>query len=220
MRSLQTQLLVLLFLATNLYPCDLPGHFDFDIGYYNGCYDANNGGPHYIQYTLKTNRENLNFKRASRFTQNRDGSKLLTTLKANGYKMPVHDDYINSGYERGHMASAESFDWSQEAKNSTFFIANIWPQNGHCNHPGAWYVLEELERTLAIAQDVTVTITVDEFTNEWLKGKVRVPAAFIKTLAYNDTIITYRIPNESGTSRDVSLYKILKTGENYGRRIE
>lgn len=52
------------------------------------------------------------------------------------------DDYKHSGWDRGHMAPAGDFKWSEEAMDETYYFTNICPQNTQLN-TGDWKELEE-----------------------------------------------------------------------------
>ena len=178
-------LLLLLYRITQVFGCDLPGHFDFYVAnsekelLYSGCYDAINKGPHIIGYILTKERaETAGTKRPStRFTQNRDGGLLQKLLAENGYTLPMHSDFTNSGYDRGHMAPNADFDDTLENTLMTFFIANIWPQTPQVNRID-WLKTENETRRLASKYLVVqVIIIVDEFTDKTVND-IQVPLVF------------------------------------------
>jgi endonuclease G, mitochondrial len=57
-----------------------------------------------------------------------------------------HEDYTNSGYDRGHMApnSAICTRYGEEAQKETFFMSNICPQCPACNEE-TWQAFEKVE---------------------------------------------------------------------------
>jgi endonuclease G len=176
--------LLLFFRLAFVFPCDLPGHFDFDVAIeevtlYSGCYDAVHKGPHIIEYTLT--KERLEGGRARRpsalFTQNKDGGILRNLLGENGYSLPAHGDYTGSGYDRGHMAPNADFNDTRENALMTFFIANIWPQTPALNRV-EWLKTEVETRRLALEYLVVkVVIIVDEFTDKTVHD-IQVPQVF------------------------------------------
>lgn len=196
---------LLLFRIAFIFPCDLPGHFDFEVSngvevQYYGCYDAVHKGPHIIQYILTKERlESESVKRPSvTFTQNRDGGVLKKLLSENGYSLPAHSDYTNSGYDRGHMAPNADFNDTHENALLTFFIANIWPQAPHVNRV-TWLKAENETRKLAITyMFVKVVIIVDQFSDEKVKD-IQVPLCF-KRMVYDlysgDLIYEIEVFNE------------------------
>jgi endonuclease G len=177
-------LIVFLLLATWSFACDLPGHFDFDVFngeeiLYSGCYDAVNQGPHIITYVLTKERAEATGTRrpSASFSQNRDGGILQTLLMANGYSLPHHSVFSNSGYDRGHMAPNADFNDTYQNALMTFFVANIWPQTPNVNRE-LWLKTENETRRLASEYMlVLVVIIVDEFTEEKV-GTISVPSCF------------------------------------------
>jgi DNA/RNA endonuclease G (NUC1) len=168
-----------------VFPCDLDGHFDFDVSnsdeviLYSGCYDAINKGPHIIEYVLTKERvESPSVRRPSaRFTQNRDGGSLQNLLQENGYSLPSHSDYTYSGYDRGHMAPNGDFNDTTENALLTFFIGNIWPQTPELNRV-EWLATENKTRQLASEYlMIKVIIIVDEFTEKKVND-IQVPLVF------------------------------------------
>jgi len=206
-------LFLLLFRLTFVFACDLPGHFEFDVSndeeiLYSGCYDAVNLGPHIIEYILTKERaEATGTRRPSvTFTQSRDGGALQNLLLENGYSLPHHRDYTNSGYDRGHMAPNADFNDTYENALMTFFIANIWPQTPNVNRV-EWLRTENKTRTLASEYlFVKVIIIVDEFTEERV-GNIQVPLCFKRRvydlytgeLIYEIDVYQLMEPEESDT---------------------
>jgi endonuclease G len=175
--------ILLFFRLAFVFPCDLPGHFDFDVSIdeivlYSGCYDAINKGPHIIEYILTKERaESTSIRPSARFTQNRDGGVLQNLLTEHGYSLPSHNDYTRSGYDRGHMAPNADFNDTHENALMTFFVANIWPQTPFINRV-EWLKTESETRRLAVEfLAVKVIIIVDEFTETNING-IQVPSVF------------------------------------------
>ena len=177
-------ILLLLLRVTYLFPCDLPAHFDFEVLnndelLYYGCYDAINSGPHIVEYFLTKERaQSVGVRRPSAtFTRNRDGSVLQNLLRENGYSLPRHADYTNSGYDRGHMAPNADFNDTYANALLTFFVANIWPQTPEVNRV-EWLKTEEETRRLAAEYLlVKVIIIVDEFSEKAVRD-IQVPLNF------------------------------------------
>ena len=176
---------LLLFRIAVVFGCDLDGHFQFDVSnndsllMYSGCYDAINRGPHIIEYLLSKERaESTGISRPSAtFSQNRDGGVLQRLLRENGYSLPTHADFTNSGYDRGHMAPNADFNDTQANALTTFFIANVWPQTPDVNRV-VWLRTENETRRLASVHElVKVVIIVDEFTEMKVRD-ISVPLVF------------------------------------------
>lgn len=100
-----------------------------------------------------------------------------------------HDDYTNSGYDRGHMAPAADMKWSPKAMEESFYLSNICPQDQKLNRDD-WSDLEESCRGWAKKYG-TVYITCGPIYDRKRprrigKNKVAVPDRFFKViLIYN-----------------------------------
>ena len=191
--SKKTFLFILFFRIFFVFACDLPDHFDFRVSnkneeiLYYGCYDAINKGPHIVEYLLTKERaESIGVRRPSaRFTQNRDGGVLQSLLLENGFSLPSHSDYTNSGYDRGHMAPNADFNDTYENALLTFFIANVWPQTPEVNRV-EWLNAEyETRRLAAEYLIVKVIIIVDEFSENKVGG-IQVPLNFKRRVYETD----------------------------------
>jgi endonuclease G len=68
-----------------------------------------------------------------------------------GFYRVRHEDYVNSGYDRGHMVRSEERTRSPEDNKTTFFLTNILPQYHELN-AGPWLRLEEHCQDLATKQ--------------------------------------------------------------------
>jgi|GEM_PF-994120 len=206
-------LIIFLFLSSISFACDLEGHFDFNVSdvneeiLYTGCYDAINMGPHIIEYILT--KERLEGERARRpsamFTQNRDGGVLQELLAENGYSIPHHRDFNNSGYDRGHMAPNADFNNTHENALLTFFIGNIWPQTPYVNRV-EWLKTENETRKLALEYSIIrIIIIVDEFSEEKINEKISIPVCFKRSVydLYSGDLIY-----------EINVYQRLLTGED------
>ena len=58
------------------------------------------------------------------------------------------EDYVGSGYDRGHMCPAADMKWSTEAMHDCFYMSNICPQT-HALNGGGWQSLEKACRRWA-----------------------------------------------------------------------
>jgi DNA/RNA endonuclease G (NUC1) len=63
-----------------------------------------------------------------------------------------NEDYVGSGWSRGHLASAGNCKYDQDAMNETFLLSNIVPQDAH-NNTGFWNRLEIYCRELTLKYD-------------------------------------------------------------------
>ncbi|KAJ6247315.1 endonuclease related [Anaeramoeba flamelloides] len=105
-------------------------------------------------------------------------------------EQPSTDDYTRSGYSRGHMATAQMFNFNVEAYGETFYITNVAPQKQKANQN--WYNYCE-KKILQYSQRENKDLYVETYTYGNLgnfKG-ITVPSHFIKVVcAYKDPIYT------------------------------
>ncbi|CAA6822048.1 MAG: DNA/RNA endonuclease G [uncultured Sulfurovum sp.] len=104
------------------------------------CYDYQKKAVKSVSYTLLgdlMNEQNIE-KRPSFYVEKELESKNRVSTT----------DYINSGYDRGHMAPDASFDWSQESLDAVYTLANIIPQAPQVNR-NSWAKLEGYVRDKA-----------------------------------------------------------------------
>lgn len=117
------------------------------------------------------------------------------------------DDYKKSGYDRGHLAPAADFKWSEDAMSDTFFLSNMTPQDPSFNR-GIWSDLEAVVRTMAYDNGSVYVVTGPVLTDGPYKtigkNKVAVPKQFYKViLDYTDPdikAIGFVLPNEASDS--------------------
>ncbi len=123
-------------------------------------------------------------------------------------------DYRSSGYDRGHMAPAADFKWSEEAMSDTFFLSNMAPQDPSFNR-GIWADLEAVVRTMAYDNGSVYVVTGPVLTDGPYKtigkNEVSVPKRFYKVvLDYTEPeikAIGFVLPNE-GSDRSLQSYAV------------
>ena len=117
-------------------------------------------------------------------------------------------DYSKSGYDRGHLAPAADFKWSDEAMSDTFYLSNMTPQTGAFNR-GIWADLESVVRTFAYDNGSVYVVTGPVLTDGPYDtigaNKVAVPKQFYKViLDYTEPelkAIGFVLPNEKSDKR-------------------
>lgn len=70
----------------------------------------------------------------------------------------TNEDYVRSGYDRGHLAPAGDMKWNQQVMRESFYLSNITPQTPAMNR-GRWVKLETLVRAWAKTSQETVIVT-------------------------------------------------------------
>ncbi|MAQ70157.1 MAG: DNA/RNA endonuclease [Flavobacteriales bacterium] len=121
--------------------------------------------------------------------------KAISTGSAN-----LHD-YRGSGYDRGHLAPAADFSFSNIAMSESFYMSNMSPQDPSFNR-GIWKRLESLVRKWGANNNIYVvsgpilndcSVTIGE-------SIVCVPKYFYKVIydSMEQRMIAFILPNEKG----------------------
>jgi endonuclease G len=106
----------------------------------------------YVRYTLTAEQLRARrFKRSDRFRTD-------DQLAALGQPTVQVKDYRKSGFDKGHLAPADDFAWSQEAMDETFVLTNIVPQKPALNR-GLWKALENQVRRWACGEEKITVFT-------------------------------------------------------------
>ena len=107
-----------------------------------------------------------------------------------------HEDYIGSGFDRGHMAPNATIlsQYGQLAQLETFLMSNICPQNPDMNQ-GIWADLENEERKISQVDKTNkqvhdlfvITGPIFELDPpDTLNSGVAIPTSFFKIIAYKE----------------------------------
>lgn len=106
----------------------------------------------------------------------------------------THDDYLNSGFHRGHLCPAADRSATVDLMRSTFKMSNIAPQLPQVN-TGTWKRTENFCRSAALLYDSVTVVAVPLFLNRDTlfigSNRLAVPHAFLKAawLPKNDSIL-------------------------------
>ena len=152
----------------------------FDTGNYTACYDFYNKTSSLLGYRLEGSKVGaVNIKKRPWFHE----EKSLPYNTRAYYK-----DYGKKrGFDRGHLASDASFDWSQESLNDTYNMINIVPQYPLLNQK-TWKKAEMYSRYVAKKLgyvDVLNVVVTPASPIQIGYHKVAVPEGFYKVL-YNE----------------------------------
>ncbi|MFD0938077.1 DNA/RNA non-specific endonuclease, partial [Methylobacterium trifolii] len=93
------------------------------------------------------------------------------------------DDYVHSGFDRGHLAPAGDMP-SEAAQGQSFSLANVVPQDRALNR-GLWAAIEESTRRLASRRGELFVVTGAVFEGgsvQSIKGRVLVPTRLFKAI--------------------------------------
>lgn len=129
----------------------------------------------WVAYELTKDETNNIYHRTNKFLP--DPSVKTETANDN--------DYLGSGYDRGHLAPASDMGWSAKTMFESFYYSNMSPQEPSFNR-GIWKKLEEQVRTWAISYDSIYVVT-GPVLNEGLsyiggENKVSVPEYYYKVI--------------------------------------
>lgn len=96
-------------------------------------------------------------------------------------------DYINSGYDKGHMAPDASFDWSEESLDAVYTLANAIPQAPQVNRY-SWKRLEDYARDKAVEYGSIQVVNVVKYgqrSSRMGKNRMAISKGYFKIL-YNE----------------------------------
>ena len=159
---------------------------------YTTYYDVEHNQALYVVYGL-----GKNYVKCSKHYDRQPNFKPDTAV--NSIKDKV---YENTGYDRGHMMSAEDASCNQQAEIESFYTSNICPQAPQLNR-GQWKSLEIAIRKVAERKD-TITVITGPIPQWTLVGKLYIPKAFFK-IVLDHKVSTYKawiMPNN-----DIDLYE-------------
>lgn len=153
--------------------CTLKGqlisHEAYELYYVNDAEEAA-----WVAYTLTDNHLNGPYHRSNNFE--------IDPLVKGG--SASNEDYSHTGYDRGHLAPAGDFSWSNTAMQESFYYSNMTPQDPSFNR-GKW---KELEKQVRLWAEEYHTVTVftgpvlTNTTNSIGPDKVIVPKLFYKVI--------------------------------------
>jgi endonuclease G len=134
-------------------------------------YDAPVKIPAYVAYTLKPENALGCFPRTNAFVAD-------ASLGGTGARP---DDYVGTGYDKGHAAPDGDLSYTQQVEYESFLMTNMYPQHGSLNR-GIWKLLETSVRGWATQRNQTFTIYVGAYYgagDESFKGII-VPHGYYK----------------------------------------
>ena len=122
-------------------------------------------------------------------------------------------DYKRSGYDRGHLASYASMDFSQKSAKESFLLSNMSPQKGGLNQQG-WERLEQYERIWANMYNEIYVYTGPIYKQKYIhktigKDRIAVPDFFFKIIYVpkNNKAIAFVMPNSKVSKHNVANYR-------------
>lgn len=128
----------------------------------------------YVSWTLTPQRVSHNCKRIKFIADTLYGKYVITP-----------SDYINCGYDRGHLSNSADNQISHEYLIDSYKMLNIVPQNPKLNR-GVWKSLEDSCRLWALSNDSIIIIAGCIFNNnaEKVNNKITVPYYIYKIIVF------------------------------------
>ena len=109
------------------------------------------------------------------------------------------EDYVNTGYDKGHLAPSASIDFSLKANRETYMLSNVVLQDPRLNRQ-AWSKLEDLERKWTQTKGKLYVVAGPLYASrpEKVNG-IPIPSKFYKVIyAYNARkAIGFLFPNKA-----------------------
>jgi len=126
-----------------------------------------------------------------------------------------HDDYTNSGYDRGHMApnAAIAYCYGTDAQIETFLMSNVCPQTPTLNR-GIWAGLESTVRDWADAFEEVWVFTGPVFGSEIevMPSGIPIPGEFYKIIVDelngSPRIISFLIPQNVASGSQLESFLV------------
>ena len=124
------------------------------------------------------------------------------------------DDYSRSGYDRGHLASYASMDFSKKSADQSFLLSNMLPQKVELNRQG-WERLETDERIWANMYNSIYVYTGPIYKKQKNyktigDNKIAVPDYFFKIIYVpsNNKAIAFVMPNARVDKTKIANYRV------------
>ncbi len=128
----------------------------------------------WVIYELTSEETKAKVKRKNRFLED----PLLDSCQVSP------NDYLKSGFDKGHLAPSADMCWSQQTMEESFYMTNMSPQKPKFNR-GIWKNLEDKTRDWAVENRMIVVISGPVFSDNLKtigKNKVTVPDYFFKVI--------------------------------------
>lgn len=108
-------------------------------------------------------------------------------------------DYRRSGFDRGHLVSNGTLNFSSREQHESFSLVNVHAQHPKMNR-GIWRLIEEASRRLMVKKGGAVMITGGVFSEinpqRIGAGQVAVPTHSFKIMKFGDgDILVFLVPN-------------------------
>ena len=159
--------------------------------YYSLSYMEEHEQAEWVLYMLTKELVNGDEERTNNFRED----PLVSTSSA------TVEDYVGSGYDRGHLCPAKAMSLNKTSMSESFFLSNISPQSISCNR-GRWKILETKVRDWVNTYDTLYVISgaiLKDSIGNIGANKVTIPSSYYKVI-YDPfpkpKLIAFIMPNE------------------------
>lgn len=177
------------------------------IGRYTLYYDTAARQARWVAYMLTRNDvEGRGVKRTNHFVPD-------SVVLSRGWATACNDDYLRSGYDRGHLLPSADRNDSEQENRMTFLYSNVSPQKSDLNH-GVWRLLEEQVRRWAKRFDTVYVVTGGDWdgSQHCIGHGVKVPGQFFKAVLRRSCstwqVVAFLIPNRNRPDDDFYRYAV------------
>jgi endonuclease G len=118
----------------------------------------------------------------------------------------IDDDYVKSGFDRGHISPAADTRCNDEHMAESFYFTNMAPQYPGLNR-GQWKNLEEWTRILAVEND-SVFVQAGCVGELSRIKRVAVPTHCWKVIRVKNQVDAYVFPNVPERSKSFEMHKV------------
>lgn len=187
------QILIILLLPLNLFPQDTL----INLGIYEVLYSYEHQSPIWVKYSLVNGGGDCN---RSKFS----------FIKFKG--TASNEDYIGSGFDKGHLVPAEDFAYDCNLERKTFYFYNVSAQYPNMNR-GIWKTYEERIRKISQKEKIDIICGCFYSDQKIENSQISIPTSCWKIVKSqtNETLISIIVTNnkESNSIKKVPPSNIL-----------
>lgn len=165
-------------------------------GQFASSYDSGKKGARWTSWTL----DSEDFGSATRASTFKTDPELPA-----GTPQATNNDYLRSGFSRGHLCPSADRTKSDADNNATFILTNILPQTSQ-NNAGPWLELENETRSIARLGKRLIVVAgpIYDESGETVGEGVAVPSAFFKVVVALDDE-----PTPEAVTEDARIYAVI-----------